>query len=175
MGVVAYKITSSKKLKEGYGWIFFIISLLGYSLYRMNDGQQCVLRYVVSILGVDLYESLSWSKYFISSYIIGLFVSLNFIGFAAISHRFNQLLEIFKKPIRYMASYTFILYLMHYPLLHFFSALTYDDITEKTDPLIVVLGSLLTIWLLGSVTEKQKNNYKKLFVKLTQRFKKKNS
>ena len=72
------------------------------------------------------------------------------------SHRFDKVLNFFSKPIRYLASYTFILYLLHFPLLQFFSALTFNKETSQTNPTIVMLGTLIVIWSLGRITEKQK-------------------
>lgn len=162
-GVAVYKITSSSKTPEWLGWIFISVSTMGYLLFRLNGGHELLIEYTKTLIGDKTYESLLWSRYFASSYIIAVFVSLNFIGFSAISHRLEKALNYFELPIRYLASYTFILYLAHYPLLQFFSALSYNEITERTQPLLVVTGTLASVWLLGFVTEKQKNNYKRIF------------
>ncbi len=171
MGVVVYKIVSLNKLSESLGWVLFLVSIICYLEYRMNSiGQNYVLEYTKYVLGANLYSNLRLAKLFLSDYIIGILISLNFIGFYFISNRFEKILLFCKKPIQYMASYTFVLYLLHFPLLYFFAALTYDSETAKTQPIIVVVGTLLTIWLLGRVTEKQKNNYKHIFSLLWQHF-----
>ena len=166
MGVAVFKITSSKIITEKSGWFLLLLSFPCYLLYRIYGGQEYILNLTESMLGEELYDNLLWSKYFLSSYVIGLFISLNFIGFSAISHSFSTLLDNFRKSIRYLASYTFILYLAHYPLLQFFSALTFDNTAKNTQPVIVVAGTLFVVWLLGSVTEKQKGNYKRIFTAL---------
>lgn len=161
MGAYAYKITSSKNIDERLGWTLFITSIVGYFAYRLGGGQRFLLEQTQLAIGESLYNNLSWSRRFTSCYIIGFFVSLNFIGFASVSHRLKGILTCLEKPIRYAASYTFILYLMHYPLLQLFSALTFDSTSQRTQPAIVIAGPLITIWMLGGVTEKQKGNYKK--------------
>jgi hypothetical protein len=86
---------------------------IGFLIYRSYGGQEYILKFTQEALGSELYDALLWSRYFLSSYIVGFSVSINFIGFAAVSHRFENILGTLSKPIRYMASYTFVLYLMH--------------------------------------------------------------
>jgi len=166
MGVVAFRLASSNKVSEKNGWILLFASIAGYLIYRASGGQEAVLEQTRIAVGNDLFEKLSWSKYFLSSYIIGAFIALNFIGFSSVSHRFSSFFEYLEKPIRYLASYTFILYLAHYPLLQFYSALTFNELTQETQPVLVVAGTIFSVWLLGSITERQKGNYKRMFTAL---------
>jgi len=169
MGVIVFKITSTRDIPESFGWLLLMLSIFGYLFYRVNGGQEYILEHTINIVGTEFYENLHWSKFFTSSYIIGTFVSMNFVGFVAVSHRFEKFFSLLSKPIRYMASYTFALYLLHYPLLQFFSALTFSKETNETVPFIVLSGTLISVWLLGAITEKQKHNYKRIFTNLWQK------
>jgi len=161
LGVLVYRVNSSDLIGHRIGWILFLASIGLYVMYVSYDGQAYLLSITENTLGNELYEKLMWSKYFLSSYIIGLLVAANFIGFKSISTSFSPIMNFISKPIRYLASYTFVLYLLHYPLLQFFSALTFDASTGRTQPFIVVTGTLFTVWLLGGITEGQKGRYKK--------------
>jgi peptidoglycan/LPS O-acetylase OafA/YrhL len=165
LGVLVYKVTSSNRVSETYGWMLFMSSVILYSLYLLSGGHQYVFEQSKLLLGPDILSQLGWSKKFASNYIVGMLVAVNFIGFSAISHRFF-FLDYFAKPIRYLASYTFALYLLHYPLLTFFSALTFDPETNRTEPTIVVAGTVFFVWFLGGITEKKKGSYKVLFEKI---------
>jgi len=172
LGVLAYYISSKNYISESVGWILFVISIVGYLLYRVNGGNEYVLELTRSWLGEDNYESLLWSKYFLSSYIIGVFITINFIAVTVVSTRVASVLILIESPVRFLASYTFILYLLHYPLLQFFTAISHDIQSEDARRLLVILGTIVTIWVLGYATEKQKHNYKKLFRAASCRLKK---
>lgn len=163
MGVLVFKITSKNSVSERYGWLFFLTSLILYFLYTYVGGHQYVFEKTEQALGASNFASLSWSREFVDSYVMGLLVSCNFIGFSAISHRFSSVLRVFERPIRYCASYTFAMYLLHYPLLQFYAAVSYDETTGKTAGVVIVVWTLVSVWLLGFVTERQKGRYKKWF------------
>ena len=74
MGVIAYQITSSEKVTEIFGWIFLLISILGCLVFRTNGGVEYCLHYTKGIIDNNVYYALARSKYFLSNYIIGVFV-----------------------------------------------------------------------------------------------------
>lgn len=166
MGVWVYRITCSTEIPEEIGWVLFLSSIVLYVLYRKYGGTDYLFEQTKLVLGADQFSRLGWSREFVSGYVVGPLIAANFIGASVVSHRFSLVLEFFEKPIRYLASYTFALYLLHYPLLQFFSAITYDPGTARTEPVIVVVGTLISVWILGSITEKQKGKYKILFEKM---------
>ncbi len=165
LGVLAYKISIQNKLKTIYGWVLFSFSIVGFALYFLLDGHGELLTFTESLFGSEFTNKLAQTKYLFSDYIVGLLVFANFIGFTAVSDAFSGILGFFERPIRYLASYTFILYLMHYPLLEFFAALTYKENTQSSNTYVLVIGTLFSIWALGPISEKQKSNYKKFFLK----------
>jgi len=169
MGVLVYKITSEKLVSEWFGWFAFSTSLVLFCLYKASGGGEYISEYTQKFLGVELFNSLTWSRDFLSFYVVGFLVSLSFVGFEAVSHRFAIVLAFLSEPIRYLASYTFALYLFHYPLLQFFAALTYEESVQKTEPMLVVFGTIVSIWLLGGVSEKQKRRYRKVITSLFER------
>ncbi|MCF6258963.1 MAG: acyltransferase [Gammaproteobacteria bacterium] len=162
-GVIAYYVTLKKNMPEFFGWILLIISTGGYLLYRLNGGHEYILDMTKVWLGEDLYKSLSWSRYFLSSYIVGTFITLNFIAVSIVSHRISFLLNAIESPVRYLASYTFVLYLLHYPLLQFFSAATKGMEPGTGRAFIIVMSSLFIVWVLGYFTERKKYSYKLFF------------
>ncbi len=104
-------------------------------------------------------DRLNFSKAFLGSYVIGILVALHLVGIAAVSHRLRPLLP--ERPIRYLASFTFALYLFHYPLLFFFAAVVDSSGMTTERSFLVPIATLLTVWALGYVTERRKATVKR--------------
>lgn len=165
LGVQVYHIVKRRMVSESLGWMLFVGSAVLYMFYRLKGYPDAIYEYVINGLGVELMQhKLLWSQEFISSYIIGILVAMHFTGAAVIAPRFAQILSAGEKPIRYMASYTFALYLLHYPLLQFFTAIATRAEVERQSlhNAIVIFGSLAAVWALGAVTEKRKGDWRRL-------------
>ncbi len=167
MGYFTYLFASRKKVPEFIGFLLFIGSLVAFFIWKklgiwgeVNQFTESMMNEITNGNFKSLFE---WSNKFISDYFVGLLISLNFIGFIAISERVGAILAFFQRPIRYLASFTFILYLVHYPLLHFFAALTYDSVKQSTQPYLLLVLTLVSVWVIGQFTEKKKHFYKNLF------------
>jgi peptidoglycan/LPS O-acetylase OafA/YrhL len=167
LGVFSYHFCKKNVLSIGIGWSLFLGSIMIYAFYRYY---QMPLRFdwhTENILGRALYENLHGSKEFITSYIVAILISANFIGFIAISNSINKVFLVMEKPIRFCASYTFTLYLLHYPLLNFYAALLANDPTIIRDQVLLFALVLLSIYFIGNKTEHKKHQYKKIFEEIT--------
>ncbi|MFT4805698.1 MAG: peptidoglycan/LPS O-acetylase OafA/YrhL [Sediminicola sp.] len=166
MGYCVYAISIRKRIPQLVGWLLFIGSIAAYFIYNIYGSKQAILVFSYAIfqsyIGNDYINYLGWSKYVLSDLAVGLLVTANFIGFISISDKFKYVLERLEKPIRFFASFTFILYLAHLPLLHFLAAI-FKDLPIETSAPLVFLGTLLAIWLLAYVSEKKKRPYEKAF------------
>lgn len=70
------------------------------------------------------------------------------------------------RTIRWCSSYTFSLYLYHVPLLVFFHMALTAMLPGATPPWVMVALILLSVWVLGGVTERRKKPYTLLFRRL---------
>ena len=87
-----------------------------------------------------------YSQYVFTDIFLGLLVSVNIW-----SARFSNLnLEYVDKVILYAASFSFTLYLMHFPLLFLWS------VVFEARLLPVMLATLASVWLIGMATEHQR-------------------
>lgn len=77
----------------------------------------------------------------------GALVAMNVFSFRYTAFRFGVL----GNSITYLASFTFSLYLMHIPLLRFWSGYFRLGVAGT------IAATLISAWLLGQITEKQKN------------------
>ncbi len=92
---------------------------------------------------------------------IGALVTANFIGLAAIQHRAASRLRAFERPIRFLAGYTFSLYLFHYPLLHFFAAVVPFDHSKPFVATMILSATLGTVLVFGTFAERVKTPLRK--------------
>jgi peptidoglycan/LPS O-acetylase OafA/YrhL len=162
LGVLAYRSAKMGRISEVAGWTLFVGSIIGYVSFRKAGCPKLLLDWTIAHLGSTFVKQrLFWSQYFLSSYIIGVLVAAHFLGLFRIAPRLAKILLPLESPIRYLAGYTFALYLLHYPLLQFFAALSSIVSNPRIQTCIVMVGTLLAVWALGTVTEKRKPMLKK--------------
>lgn len=111
--------------------------------------------------GVDASnEILGWSKRFVADYVLSLLFMALFAGLFMMRESVGVLFVFFEKPIRIFASFTFSLYLFHYPLLVF--VFCYFKSWQ-----VVMIITMFWVGVLSLIVEQQKPFYKKLVLKLT--------
>lgn len=166
LGVWVYFRITAKPVGEAVGWALLLGSGIAYGLFRQFGGPHVLLNWTIAHFGLDfVHENLGWSKTFLSSYVIGSLVAMHFLGVAAVTPRLARIFGVFEVPIRYLAGYTFAIYLFHYPLLQFFAAATTAvSVSSSLRSGIVVSGTVIAIWILGTVTEQRKPALKKLLL-----------
>ncbi|MEZ5681909.1 MAG: acyltransferase [Erythrobacter sp.] len=79
--------------------------------------------YASYLLNVGLGFSADFSEYFLSDYLLGIGISLMFIAARPFADWAAGGLERARKPIEWLAGFSFSLYLLHWPILSAFSAL----------------------------------------------------
>jgi len=132
----------------------FIGSILCYLLFRSLFLDNYLYDFSISLLGEYFgHQYLSWSRYFISDYVVGTLVCINFLGFAFIQSHWTTVLFKLESGIRLIASLTFTLYLFHFPLMSFISVVCDDN--------RVIIGvTLMITGILGIKIERSKRYYK---------------
>jgi peptidoglycan/LPS O-acetylase OafA/YrhL len=165
LGVWAYHEASRPRLSAKQGLMLMIGSAGLYLFFRLNDGPDHLLDLTREWFGPDvLHDKLSWSRKFLSSYLIGICVALHFIGAAALAPHLKRLPQVLERPIRFSAGLTFSLYLLHYPLLQFFSALVPTLGMQEHRAAFVGVGVLAVVALLGPAIERQKAPLRELLL-----------
>lgn len=140
---------------------------LGYVAFRGLGGPAALEALTRSWIGPEAMVALGFSKWFLASYVIGALVALHLVGIAAAAPLLERWLP--ARPIRYVASFTFALYLFHYPLLHLYAAAANYAGPADWRAVIVIPATLATVWLLGQVTERRKAALKRWMLALAQR------
>lgn len=153
MGVVLHRWQVLQRTSFNAGLALFIGSIIAFGLfqhYRLTDLGSGWMR---SLVGDALHHQLTFSRFALTDYLLGLIVAANFVGARAIAPVLGRVLLPLAKPIRWLAGYTFSLYLMHQPLLLFFGAAIDGDPRSPLYFLAVLGAILVTVWLVGSFTE----------------------
>ena len=177
MGYYSYQIAKRRSISPRQGLLLFGGSILLYIAFLWLQIEKTLNWYTLKVVGVDFLEiSLNSSKSFVASLIVGLLASAHFIGFSALSASLEARLKQsswLTLGIQYLASFTFTLYLLHYPLLDFWSAFAKLDPKRGTDQALLFALVAASVWLIGSVTERKKSYFKRALVKIMALFQKK--
>lgn len=102
---------------------------------------------------------------FLRDYIVGLLVSINIFSSKYLWRVFSNvdmpnLIKIFRKTVKHIASMTYSLYLFHFPLLLFLIAATPYSPANIIHNILLIGSSLIIIYLLSQFTERKKNKVK---------------
>jgi len=99
---------------------------------------------------------LNYSQRFLTDYLVGLLIVLNFTSFRAVQSYFSLGLYTLAPAIRFLAGYTFSLYLYHFPIMMFCSKIFPNSTNSLTYYLMTVMVVFSLCLLVGQFTEKQK-------------------
>ena len=132
---------------------FFGFMLAGLLLFWFDVG--VLLRDRMLVAWPAASGQLNESAQFIGDYMLGIAVAGNFLGAAALGNRLNWLFR-FENPIRFLASYTFSIYLYHMPL----AVLLWNGFGMRSPLLMAVLLAAMLL-ALGALTERQLPLYRK--------------
>lgn len=165
LGVATHILVERGRGSMAKGLLLAVLPLVTYALYSQS-GIHGHLGWVVSKwVGAGFRaEQLSWSKNFLSNYVVGFLVASHFYGMAVLLNASPIFGSAAARVIRVIAGYTFSIYLLHVPLLHFSAALIQIDPSAKADWLLMVAVTALLIVLIGSVSEHKKHVAKKIIL-----------
>ncbi len=176
VGVVAYRW--SKRFDAGRvpGASFIFLACLAYTLGSYWLGtpfdslaqsfRESLADGYLIVAGFPVFIGSDWS--FLRDYWLGAVFA---VAILFSSCRANIIPEVPPVAIfvREAAAYTFSLYLYHAPILFLIAALGLKFYGVTPSTWILVGTTLLAVWALGTITERRKGAYKRVFAKLLQR------
>lgn len=122
-GVVTWRLISRQPSPPtALAWSLVIVPPVAYILALFSGIPPAMLALTDSLLGSETVTALRFSNEFAWNTLIGLLVSLHFIGVAAVVRRAALPSVLWERPVRWLAGGTFSLYLVHYPALQLFHA-----------------------------------------------------
>jgi len=142
-GVWLYDAHAHATWRRGAARAVWGITLVGLALLLFGGLYGAINDSLSLIIGDDIHQNMRYSGFFMGDYVFTSFIILNIYAISSCDCAFY--LNYFNKPIRYMATLTFSLYLFHYPLLELFS--------QWLTPLPLAIAVLVAVWSLTRMTE----------------------
>lgn len=163
LGVFIYRNNTLKTIKPLLGLALWAISTAMIYAFHASNIQYHLADQLLGIVGSEWYALLTFSKYFLSDYLLAPLIALNFVGARACISYAERFLLAIRPVVVYLSGFTFILYLVHQPLLQFFAALIDGNPQDQSFYYSVVTLTILAIWALGFITEGRKLLWKNTF------------
>ncbi len=163
MGVWAFRFNERKTLAPRLAVACILIPMAAYASIKATGVDVRARELTMSLLGEQFVRmGLKWSDEFVISLCYGGLVALHFIGVASLSHRIEGFIRPFHRVIRYGAGLSFSMYLLHYPLLHFYAALYGTGSGRPLQHALILISTLASIALVASMTEAKKHIWRRL-------------
>jgi peptidoglycan/LPS O-acetylase OafA/YrhL len=155
LGVVVYRSSCRHPISPRAGlWLFAgsLAAWLSYELVAQHSGR----------LLVDVN---AWFKrvQVLQDYVVGTCFAVNLLGFQAAVHLLGRPLLPLARLIRWLAGATFALYLTHEPIAQFLVATSPWAVSDGRTRAAVLLGTLTLVFLLAAITERRKQDWRRLF------------
>lgn len=172
-GSICYHFSGRRLARSSILNLAFFAPAIAYLLIQLNLPRDWSYYYVGSQLESLLGEGLEGAANFGWGYILTILFSIHLY---AAYHSPSILSPLNNKRvshiIKLLASYTFSLYIFHYPLIIFFRAIVgrSADGYDLTSRVIVYTLTLVTVWLLAHLFEFRKNYYRRAFTGLLLKF-----
>jgi peptidoglycan/LPS O-acetylase OafA/YrhL len=157
VGVYTYHRARKWPIGEATAWALFIGSFGAIWLYHDLGVTQVLSQWLLFLIGPHWHHELTSSQYFMGHFLLAVIMAANFLSALRLGQRLEPVLGACEKPIRFLAAYTFTLYLLHVPLIKFFATVIDGD-PDGNAYYAMVMGSVfLSVLLIGTVTERRKD------------------
>lgn len=163
LGVALYRSERARSTSELQGWALLILSVFFLALFIHFSVEEQARQWLRDMVGIEWTKQLVSSQFFISHYLLAVIVAMNFLAVRTVAPRLGWIFLSLERPIRFLASYTFTLYLFHLPLIWFFAAVYRGDPSNSNFYYTVLASVLAAVAVIGQLTEKRKNAFRALF------------
>lgn len=157
LGVLLFRWRRLAEITEAVGWALAVGTALVIGLWLHFDVEHRAGAVLESLLGKPGFTQLTFSRFFISDYPLGLLVMLHFAGMRRVAPRLSAGLLAIETPVKRLAAYTFTLYLLHQPLFLFWGAVLRGDNRGYATWAWTTGLVALSVALVGAATENQRH------------------
>jgi peptidoglycan/LPS O-acetylase OafA/YrhL len=166
LGVVLYRWQGLQSLRESTAWLLLLGSCVGIVAFHQANVTDQVATFFKSLIGEKWHTQFTFSKFFVSDYLLGVLVFLNFAAMRRVSFRLEPVLLGLERPIRFLAGYTLSLYLLHQPLFLFWAAVIQGDPSGYAYWWQTTAMVALSVLAVGYVTENKRHLLKRWLERL---------
>lgn len=161
LGVLLYRWRILREISTRVSFALFVLSLVGIVIYEVTGINAYLADLLKSFIGAYAFKELTFSKFFLGDYVLGLLVFMNFTGARNITQTYGNFLLRVEKPVRFVANFTFTLYLLHQPLFVFWATVINGNPTRPCYWLFVTVLTFMSIFLIGYFTERRRLVFRK--------------
>ena len=152
-GVILYRWEWLKQRSQAFSWCLLLMSTFGIWLTQALSLYGLWANGVEQVVGKEVFKQFTFSRNVPGDYLLALLVFCNFAAMRAVASSFAPLLHLIERPVKFLASYTFTLYLLHQPLFLFWTAVVRGKPDGRWFWAVVTLLTALSVWAIGSLTE----------------------
>ena len=160
-GVLLYRWKSLLNISLPWAVGLAVASVLGIVLFHTQGVEPLVSEWTKSMLGADLHTKLTFSKFFLSDYLLTVLVFANFTAMRRVAAATEWLWLPIEKPVRFVAGFTFTLYLLHQPLFLFWAAVLRGDAKGYGYWWATTALVLLSVVVVGHFTESRRHHLRR--------------
>lgn len=159
-GVVLHRWQGLARISLATGWwlavgtTVLIAALFGMGVFdRIHQESK-------AWMGAGLTERLTFAKFFLGDYLLAALVFLQFAGMRRIAPSLSAVFRTIERPVRWLAAYTFTLYLLHQPLFLFWGTVLGRDPSTILPWLMTTAAVAGSVVVVGHFTENQRGRLK---------------
>ena len=160
-GVWLYRWRWLQQISTDFAWCLVVLSFVGIIGFHALAVYEKPALLTESFLGTALYRDLTFAKQFVADYLLAFLVCCNFAGMRAVGSSWDRLLLPVEKPVRWAASYTFTLYLLHQPLMFFWAAVVRGRPETFVYWTKVTILTAVSIVAVGYFTENRRHGFRR--------------
>jgi peptidoglycan/LPS O-acetylase OafA/YrhL len=137
--------------------MMLIFSLVGVWAYHYWEINELASNWLKSRIGDEWHKQLTFSKYFIADYLLGILIFINFASVRALGNSIAPFILQIERPIRFLAGYTLTLYLLHQPLFLFWAAVIRGNPDSWTYWWTTTALVAVSVYAIGYITENKRH------------------
>lgn len=156
-GVLLYRWRWLQTWSNGLSWLLVLLSTAGIVGMHAAGVYDWAAAFTRDMLGEQRFIELTFARFALADYLLGLLVFIQFAAVRNVSEQLSALLLRIERPVRWLAGYTFTLYLMHQPLFLFWGAVVRGDPSGHGFWWLITALTALSVVAVGAVTEHRRS------------------
>lgn len=157
-GVLLYRWRWLQTLSKPAAVVITLASLVGIVAFHAWEFEAATTAAFKELIGQRWHANFTFSKFFLSDYVLTLLVFANFAGMRIVAPMVANGFIMVERPVRMLASYTFTLYLLHQPLFLFWAAVLRGDPTGYSYWWATTALVALSVLIVGYFTEMKRHS-----------------
>jgi peptidoglycan/LPS O-acetylase OafA/YrhL len=160
IGVLLYRWKAIELMPKTAFYAMFFVSLLGIVFFHSTDRHVEFANTLAAWFSPEVAKQLAFSKWFLVDYLLAILVFMNFAGVRGIVATSPLFLPAIQNPVRFVAGFTFSLYLLHQPLFLFWAAIVRGNPKTILFWVTITILTFLSVVAISFLTEAKRGRVK---------------